>query len=377
MSCENGGFLIDDICICLNRFRGDRCEIPPSVPFVDLYQTKFVEQTTTTTTATTTKPSTTTTTQRTTTTSSPIVPQTTQTTSTVRLTTNRAPIKEENGDEVLEGIEQLILSRVKQFFKNPGGTNKNSKNTDDTMVWPWFECFPGDSQVIVKLENGDYKSKDMSELEVDDLVLTVDDSNTFEYSPIVTFLHKIKEIDAEFIRMHYNNTIESSNLYSTDKPKYITLTKGHLIYSSNQTSNRDLFEYKLAKEVNVGDYIEYVDEIDHSLKYVKVIKLESLNLTNSGIYAPLTKSGTLVVDNIHVSCFSLIKNHKLAQYVFSFVNKFSNLTTITSQFYHKYAKFLFNFLNSFSLKSFFSYKFIIIIIINIEFKYDKDEHHLK
>lgn len=29
-SCENGGLLIDNICICLNQFTGLRCEIPPT-----------------------------------------------------------------------------------------------------------------------------------------------------------------------------------------------------------------------------------------------------------------------------------------------------------------------------------------------------------
>lgn len=29
-SCENGGYLIDGICLCINGFTGTECEIPPS-----------------------------------------------------------------------------------------------------------------------------------------------------------------------------------------------------------------------------------------------------------------------------------------------------------------------------------------------------------
>jgi hypothetical protein len=44
-SCENGGILIDNSCICLNHFSGSRCEIPPDIndAYITYMQTREPE----------------------------------------------------------------------------------------------------------------------------------------------------------------------------------------------------------------------------------------------------------------------------------------------------------------------------------------------
>lgn len=43
-SCENGGLLIDNVCICLNQFSGVRCELVPGYSDPSLYSTNIIKK---------------------------------------------------------------------------------------------------------------------------------------------------------------------------------------------------------------------------------------------------------------------------------------------------------------------------------------------
>jgi hypothetical protein len=294
-SCENGGIFIDNSCICLNFFTGDRCEIPPGF-FVD-------EQ-------------------------------------------NNA------GDTIADTNDSRNTLIIETTKKNDQATKKFkvftkfNENPEDTMFWPWFECFPGNSTISVQDLNGATYHKFISELKVGDLVLATSEQNTNTaiYSPVLTFLHKIREANAIFSKITYND--------SNDNESIITLTPKHLIYVS-KTKNEQDFEYKAANEVEVGDYLKYFNKLKNEFEHVRVSKVDLVQFNNSGIYAPLTKSGTIIVNNIKVSCYSMVKSHYLTQKVFSFLNNFKDIFNIDSKFYVKYAKFLFNIINSLNLSSLF------------------------
>ncbi len=71
-----------------------------------------------------------------------------------------------------------------------------------------------------------------------------------------------------------------------------------------------------------------------------VTKVETVALEKSGIYAPLTEQGTIIVDNVHASCYSMVKNHKIAHFLFNILNKLNSFVKLTSQTYIYYSKFL-------------------------------------
>ena len=54
------------------------------------------------------------------------------------------------------------------------------------------------------------------------------------------------------------------------------------------------------------------------LEKIKTIKI----FESSGIYAPVTPSGGLLVDGLTASCYSYVESHTLQHMVFSVVNKF-------------------------------------------------------
>ena len=171
----------------------------------------------------------------------------------------------------------------------------------------------------------------MSSLNLNDLVLVMDDrDNSLKFSKLIAFLDRIENIKANFIRLFYNLEYSLS----------ITLTPKHLIWVLDQ--KKSYFEYKPAESVLIGDYLQFYDSNLNMTKIVNVYRIERLQL-NQGIYAPLTQSGTLLIDNIKVSCYSIIKNHYVAQYFYNglyFLNKFD----IISINFEDYSKKVFYFL---------------------------------
>ena len=241
----------------------------------------------------------------------------------------------------------------------------------------------------------------MSELNIDDRVLVADEEDSsnesgphriasegsLKFSRVVSFLHRIENIDADFVRLHYeivethnseldemihlehhryraasmpslpglNRSSKSLVEMTRVKKTHVTLTPKHLILvnSKNDKSNTTC-SYIPAEQVNGGERIKYYDYNLKIHRTVTVVRKEDkLKLQSAGIYAPLTESGTIIVDNIHASCYSMVKNHKLAQLFYAILNHLGNLIKITSESYLTYSKFFFDFLNFIQMSDFF------------------------
>jgi len=161
----------------------------------------------------------------------------------------------------------------------------------------------------------------MSDLQVGDRVLTVDDvTNELKYDVVVSFLHR----SATLRSLMY--TIE------TEAGRRITLTPSHLIYttnarhlptdnSTNQTdassvdsySTRDVMRATFARLVTRWRYLYVADDND-VVSLDRVAKVSSRVSTN-GAYAPITACGTIVVDDVIASCYALVDSHALAHAV--------------------------------------------------------------
>lgn len=211
----------------------------------------------------------------------------------------------------------------------------------------YLECFPNSAKVAVKVSNEFEESylieKPMSELKIGDLVM-VADKNTparFSFSRVITFLHKLEGVDAEFREIVFS-TAEHGE-------QSLLISQGHLIYSSRENNN---FEYKPVSQLRVGDTIEYYEK-ELGISNLKVLDIRSVMLNGSGIYAPLTESGNIIVDKIHTSCYAMVKSHSLAQFAFSAVNYFKNLFGLRSDVYLNFSQASFNFVNYFKLNELF------------------------
>ena len=189
-------------------------------------------------------------------------------------------------------------------------------------------CFTGSNTVM--LESG--KRQKMSNLKVGDSVLTVDANGEYKFSPVILFLDRAPEESRQFY------------VIQTDTGHSLTLTPSHLIYTKYHNNEEvetgsskkvnsgirtnminidsidieekdfESFEVVYASIVQEGDFV-LVFDIKEGLKPSRVLKIETV--VESGVYAPLTSQGNLVVDDVLVSCYALIDSQTIAHLSFA------------------------------------------------------------
>lgn len=86
------------------------------------------------------------------------------------------------------------------------------------------------------------------------------------------------------------------------KPLHITPKHSLFVKKKNQSEGKYIF----ADQVQFGDYLYLMENNSHSTIQVKVIGINNLKLFDA--YAPLTLEGTLVVNDVVVSCYGTLKH---------------------------------------------------------------------
>ena len=136
-------------------------------------------------------------------------------------------------------------------------------------------CFSGTAEV--NLISG--KKKMMKDVKIGDNVLTM--SGTFQ--PIIGFLDRMLEEPTNFITLHTNLSSE------------VTLTESLVIFVKlNEVEKQS----KYARDIALGDVL-FHEETKSDAEVVQVSSSISF-----GYFAPLTDSGTLVVDGFLSSCYA-------------------------------------------------------------------------
>ena len=158
------------------------------------------------------------------------------------------------------------------------------------------------------MDNG--ARKKMSDVEVGDSVLAVDNNNNLIYSPIIMQLHRAQKEKAMFIVLR------------TSTGQSLTVTPQHLVYTIKRKERKDeakgkenmnAFRTVFAANVERGDLLMMHDK-HYKLESDMVVDVEEVELT--GLYSPLTSQGNIIVDNILASCYSDFESHELQHLAF-------------------------------------------------------------
>lgn len=176
-------------------------------------------------------------------------------------------------------------------------------------------CFPGDT--LVTLEGGATKS--MRDLQPGDRVLTsaaADGSGPLVYSPVLSFLDR------------QPNATKTYYVISTRAGLNITLTAAHLIFVTDCPSlageTREDYARNLrtvfASEVRPGQCV-FTAQGEAAFSAVTSVEERS----SSGLYAPLTHSGSIVVNGVLASCYAALDSHRLAHWVLAPLRFFYSL----------------------------------------------------
>ena len=171
--------------------------------------------------------------------------------------------------------------------------------------------------------------KRLSDLQIGDEVVVVDTATgDLSFSPVITFLDR----DPKEKRQFY--------VITTETGQKLTLTPTHLVYSTSGGSNMEditsinevnideessdltSFEAVYAKDIQEGDLL-LVQNSRGQVRPARVSTVEMRVLT--GVYAPLTSMGNLVVDNIVASCYAVVDSQWVAHTAFAPLRIFSSI----------------------------------------------------
>jgi len=159
-------------------------------------------------------------------------------------------------------------------------------------------CFHGDDLVQTK----EYGTITISELATkrDAHVLSRNDDDQLEYSPVRYWLHAQPEVSMKF------------HMLRTESGHRLAITSEHLIYETDcQGQGRAIY----AKNVQVGRCL-YVKEGERLVESPIVEKgLEQKN----GIYSPITTTGSIVVNDVLASVYNYYENESLQKWVYQYM----------------------------------------------------------
>lgn len=166
------------------------------------------------------------------------------------------------------------------------------------------------------MQTANGEKRKLSDLRIGEQVLSVDSSGNTVYSEVMMFMDRDTHQSREFVHIE------------ADGGAHLTVTPAHLVLVWQREDGKSL--YLFADRVQEGDYI--LVNINSILEPRKVLRISAK--LSQGVYAPLTREGTIVVDSIAASCYALIDSQSVAHLSFlpyRAVQKLMNLFRSSSQ----------------------------------------------
>jgi len=198
--------------------------------------------------------------------------------------------------------------------------------------------------------------------------LTLDSEGKEVFSDVLLFLDRNSTERREFFEIQTESgnsiTMTPSHLVYTVQPESLSshetfLFSRNTFVAGNETGKHflDYAVISFAKNVQIGDWVlvkrnatgvissektsnGLEEELDESVTYdiEKVVGIEARMET--GVYAPLTTTGNLVVDGVLASCYAVIDDQDLAHYAFLPVRLSHNFVKGISHFWRRLSEFI-------------------------------------
>lgn len=197
----------------------------------------------------------------------------------------------------------IVIIIIFSFFSSPSASIEKSDAARNGG------CFNANSYVTTP--GGQIPIRDLA---IGDEVLAIDSNGQPVFSPVLLFLDR----DATSSRLYYK--------ISTESGKTITMTGSHLIFVMDELKQdfNSSFEEKrvvFARQITPDQFVLSADQNGQmQLERVTLVEVEEMK----GAFAPLTREGNLIVNNVLASCYANIRDQWLAHVSFFPVRSYSN-----------------------------------------------------
>ena len=146
-------------------------------------------------------------------------------------------------------------------------------------------CYPGSAIIY----DSNFRARRIESLQVGDEVLVIT-KNGIQSDPVITFIHRQPEVVEEFLKI------------VTTKEKILLITADHLLFVE-LTGQATAIP---ARDVKVGDTVYVRGSHGSEKDLVRSIS----TVYEKGAYAPVTLSGTILVNDVHTSCYFDVLSHE-------------------------------------------------------------------
>ncbi|XP_059168947.1 uncharacterized protein LOC131950780 [Physella acuta] len=168
---------------------------------------------------------------------------------------------------------------------------KNAEQEMDAKVLPYViaavnekKCFPGNALVL--LDTGKFKM--LKDLQVGERVLARDGAGRLVFDEVYMFGHRQISAYGLFTKIYTENHA-------------VSVTENHFVFVVNECGESCV----PARDVKVGDFV-----LVSSGKFLKISRVTKItHVYEEGLYAPFTKTGTVVVDGVLTSCYIDVLPH--------------------------------------------------------------------
>ena len=167
-----------------------------------------------------------------------------------------------------------------------GGTSSDGGTSSNGGFFSFFGgCYPGSAIIY----DSNSRARPIESLQVGDKVLTIT-KNGIKSDTVITFIHRQPEIVEEFLKI------------VTKKKKILPITADHLLFVELMGQATAI----PARDVKIGDTV-YVRGSHGSEKDL----VQSISTVyEKSAYAPVTLSGTILVNDVHTSCYFDVLSHE-------------------------------------------------------------------
>ena len=183
-------------------------------------------------------------------------------------------------------------ARIKSFFATfhqrymyDALRPEGGKSTEKVMKESNGGCYPGSAIIY----DSNSRARRIESLQVGDEVLVIT-KNGIQSDPVITFIHRQPEVVEEFLKI------------ITRKEKMLLITADHLLFVELMGQATAI----PARDVKIGDTVYVRGSHGSETDLVRSIS----TVYEKGAYAPVTLSGSILVNDVHTSCYFDVLSHE-------------------------------------------------------------------